>query len=104
VRPSPWSPDSTEKVLQGATYDETCVTRINQDRRGFTHLAPLLLERGSGNVYVRDLQANDSLIAAEYPSRPVYLLRRKDAVADSAFEWIPLRRDSLIAAWRSGKP
>ncbi|HXD23112.1 MAG TPA: hypothetical protein VN613_07120 [Gemmatimonadaceae bacterium] len=104
VRPSPWSPDSTEKVLQGARYDETCVARINQDRRGFTHLAPLLLERGSGNVYARDLQASDSLITAEYPARPVYLLRRKDAVADSAFEWIPLRRDSLVAAWRSGRP
>lgn len=104
VRPSPWSPDSTEKLLQGARYDETCVTRINEDRRGFTHLAPLLLERGSGNVYARDLQASDSLIAAEYPSRPVYLLRRKYAVADSAFEWIPLKRDSLTAAWRSGEP
>ncbi|MGH7653272.1 MAG: hypothetical protein ACREN6_01290 [Gemmatimonadaceae bacterium] len=103
VRPSPWSPDSTEKLLQGAKYDETCVTRINEDRRGFTHLAPLLLERGSGNVYVRDLQARDSLIAAEYPSRPVYLLRRKYANADSAFEWIPLKRDSLVAAWRSGQ-
>jgi hypothetical protein len=104
VRPSPWSPDSTEKMLPGAKYDETCVTRINQDRRGFTHLAPLLLERGSGNVYARDLQASDSLIAAEYPSRPVYLLRRKYAVADSAIEWIPLKRDSLLAAWRSGRP
>ena len=104
VRPSPWSPDSTEKRLPGARYDETCVARINEDRRGFTHLAPLLLERGSGNVYARDLQGSDSLIVAEYPSRPVYLLRRKDAVADSAFEWIPLRRDSLVAAWRNGRP
>ena len=104
VRPSPWSPDSTEKLLVGSRYDETCVTRINQDRRGFTHLAPLLLERGSGNVYARDLHASDSLITAEYPARPVYLLRRKYAVADSAFEWIPLRRDSLMAAWRSGRP
>jgi hypothetical protein len=104
VRPSPWSPDSTEKRLPGAPYDRRCVARINQDRRGFTHLAPLLLERGSGNVYARDLQASDSLITAEYPARPVYLLRRKDASADSVFEWIPLRRDSLMAAWRSGEP
>jgi hypothetical protein len=34
----------------------------------------------------------------------VYLLRRKYAVADSAIEWIPLKRDSLLAAWRSGRP
>lgn len=104
VRPSPFSPDSTEKVLPGALYDRTCVARINEDRRGYTHLAPLLLERGSGNVYVRDLQARDSLMTAEYPARPVYLLFRKDASADSAFEWLPLKRDSLMAAWRSGAP
>ncbi len=104
VQSSPYSPDSTEKLLRNAPYDRTCVARINEDRRGYTHLAPLLLERGSGNVYARDLQARDSLMTAGYPDRPVYLLRRKYAVADSAFEWVPLKRDSLLAAWRSGAP
>jgi hypothetical protein len=104
VRSSPLSPDSTEKVLPGALYDRTCVTRINEDRAGYTHLAPLLLERGSGNIYARDLHARDSLITAEYPGRPIYLLRRKNADADSAFQWLPLRRDSLVTAWRSGAP
>lgn len=104
VRSSPFSPDSTEKLLPGAMYDRTCVARINEDRRGYTHLAPLLLERGSGNVYARDLQASDSLMTSAYPARPVYLLRRKNASADSAFEWLPLKRDSLTAAWRSGAP
>ena len=104
VRSSPYSPDSTEKLLRNAPYDRTCVARINEDRRGYTHLAPLLLERGSGNVYARDMQGRDSLITAAYPGRPVYLLRRKYAVADSAFEWLPLKRDSLAAAWRSSAP
>ena len=104
VRSSPYSPDSTEKLLRNAPYDRTCVARINEDRRGYTHLAPLLLERGSGNVYARDMQSRDSLMTAAYPDRPVYLLRRKYAVADSAFEWLPLKRDSLAAAWRSGAP
>ncbi len=104
VRSSPLSPDSTEKLLKGALYDRVCIVRINEDRLGYTHLAPLLLERGSGNVYVRDLQARDSLMTATYPTRPVFLLRRKGADADSAFEWLPLKRDSLIAAWRSGAP
>jgi hypothetical protein len=104
VRASPYSPDSTEKLLRNAPYDRTCVARINEDRRGYTHLAPLLLERGSGNVYARDLQERDSLMTAEYPGRPVYLLRRKYAIADSAFEWLPLKRDSLAAAWRSAAP
>jgi hypothetical protein len=102
LRSSPFSPDSTEKLLPGAMYDRTCVARINEDRVGYTHLAPLLLERGSGNVYARDLQARDSLILAAYPARPVYLLLRKGANADSSFTWLPLARDSLLAKWRSG--
>ena len=102
VRSSPLSPDSTEKLLPGAMYDRTCIARINEDRLGFTHLAPVLLERGSGNVYVRDLQERDSLMTAAYPMRPLFLLRRKAASADSSFEWLPLKRDSLVAAWRSG--
>jgi hypothetical protein len=104
VRSSPLSPDSTEKLLKGALYDRTCIARINEDRLGYTHLAPLLLERGSGNVYARDLQERDSLMTAAYPARPLFLLRRKGAAADSAFEWLPLKRDSLTAAWRSGEP
>ena len=104
VRSSPLSPDSTEKLLPGAMYDRTCIARINDDRVGYAHLAPLLLEQESGNVYARDLQAHDSLLLAEYPSRPTYLLRRRGADAGAPHEWLPLRRDSLLAAWRSGTP
>lgn len=104
LRSSPLSPDSTEKLLKGAMYDRTCIARINEDRLGYTHLAPLLLERGSGNVYARDLQARDSLMAAAYPARALFLLRRKGAAADSAFEWLPLKRDSLVASWRVRAP
>ena len=104
VRPSPLSPDSTEKVLPGASYDRICITRYHEDRAGYTHLAPLLLERGSGNVYARDLQGRDSLMTAAYPTRPIFLLLRKGASADSVFEWLPLRRDSLMSSWRSAVP
>jgi hypothetical protein len=104
VRPSPLSPDSTEKVLPGASYDRICITRYHEDRAGYTHLAPLLLERGSGNVYARDLQGRDSLMTAAYPTRPIFFLLRKGASADSVFEWLPLRRDSLMSSWRSAVP
>jgi len=100
VRSSPLSPDSTEKLLPGSMYDATCIARINEDRAGYTHLAPLLLERGSGNVYVRDLQERDSLVVSAYLARPVYLFRRRGAEADAPYEWLSLRRDSLFAAWR----
>ena len=104
VRSSPLSPDSTEKMLAGTKYDGVCVTRINEDRAGYAHLAPLLLERESGNVYARDLHARDSLLLAEYPDRAVYLFRRKGTLDGAPFEWIPLERDSLYASWRSGRP
>ena len=104
VRPSPLSPDSTEKMLPGAPYDATCVARINDDRAGYAHLAPLALERGSGNVYARDLQGRDSLLLVEYSSRPVYLMRRKGTDPDAGFEWLALRRDSLYASWRKPAP
>jgi hypothetical protein len=98
------SVDVTEKLLEGTPYNRTCLARIDEDRVGYTHLAPLLLERGSGNVYARDLHAHDSLMTAAYPTRAVYLLRRRGAMPDSAFEWLPLKRDSLVAAWRNGAP
>ena len=104
VRSSPFSPDSTEKILPGSPYDRTCIARINEDRAGYAHLAPLELERSSGNVYARDLHGRDSLLLIEYPSRAVYLLRRSGSKLDAAFEWLPLRRDSLFTAWRSGAP
>jgi hypothetical protein len=104
VRSSPLSPDSTEKLLPGAPYDATCVARINEDRAGYTHLAPLLLERGSGNVYARDLQARDSLLLVVYPTRPVYLFRRTGSEADAPYEWLPLQRDSLFGEWRHSAP
>ena len=104
VRSSPLSPDSTEKILPGTKYDGVCVARINEDRAGYALLAPVLLERESGNVYARDLHARDSLLLAENPNRPVYLFRRKGTEDGAPFEWLPLKRDSLYAAWRSGNP
>ena len=78
---------------------------MNEDRLGYTHLAPLLLERGSGNVYARDLQARDSLMTAavSHASRSTCCGGRARP-PDSAFEWLPLKRDSLdggMAEWRA---
>ena len=104
VRPSPLSPDSTEMFLPGAPYDQVCVSRLNEDRTGYAHLVPLLLERASGNVYARDLQERNSAILVEYPRRTVYLLRRNGNEPGAPNQWLPLRRASLTAAWRSATP
>ena len=101
---SPLSTDPTERLLPGATYDASCTARIADDRLGFALMVPLLLERGSGNVYARDLQDRDSLMVQQYPGRAVYLLRHQGSAVDAPFEWLPLRRDSLVAAWRSPAP
>ncbi len=100
VRSSPLSPDSTEKVLPGATYDAPCLAGIQADRSGYTHLVPLALERTSGNVYVREFGARDSLMLAAYPDRPVWQLRRRGMDGDPVFVWERLARDSALAAWR----
>jgi hypothetical protein len=101
---SPVSTDPTERMLVGATYSPDCNARIADDRVGFALLAPTMLERGSGNVYARDLQARDSLMLQQYPARPVYLLRHRGSAVDAPFEWLPLGRDSLMAAWRAAAP
>lgn len=101
VRGSPFSPDSTEKYRPGSPYDSVCVARMNEDRAGYMHYAPLLLERANDNVYARDLHALDSLLLVEYPDRPVFLLRHHGTEVESPMEWLPLRRDSLFTAWRS---
>ncbi len=97
------SPDPTERVRPGVRYSAVCLRRIEQDRAGFLHYVPLRLITTGGNVYARDLHARDSLLLVEYPERPVYLLTRAGIRVDDAPLFIPLQRDSLVAAWRMGR-
>jgi hypothetical protein len=100
VTKSTLTPDPTERVRPGVRYDATCLQRIEEDRAGFLHYVPLRLITTGGNIYARDLHARDSLLLTEYPGRPVYLLTRAGARVDDAPVFAPLRRDSLVAAWR----
>lgn len=92
---SPFSPDTTELVLPGSVYTPTCVQRINEDRQGFTLFPPLLLARGHGNIYVRDIGERNAPILDAFPDRPVYLLRPPTAEVGRAPEFTLLSRDSL---------
>ncbi len=98
---SPFSPDSSERVLDGAHYTPRCAARINEDRQGFTLLAPTLLSRRADLLVVRDLQARNRRILASRPSASVYLLTRRPGV-DRA-EFLPLNRDS-VAGLPAGPP
>ncbi len=69
---SPFSPDTSERVLNGAKYDRRCVDRINQDRAGFTILAPWLLSRRADLLFVRDLHERNASLLARHPDRQAY--------------------------------
>lgn len=102
---SPFSADSSERVLPGAEYGARCVRRLQEDRAGFTVYLPFIVADGDDIVYARDLHARDSVLLARYPSRPVYLVR-----PPSDGEGVPPRfwrvsRDSLLADWaRNERP
>jgi hypothetical protein len=95
------SSDPTERMRPGVRYTPQCIRRIEEDVAGFVHYVPLRLITTGGNVFARDLHGRDSLLLAEYPSRPVYLLARKGSGVSDPLVFVPLRRDSLIAAWRA---
>jgi hypothetical protein len=101
-----FSPDGSQRYLPSARYTVRCARRIEEDRAGFTLLAPLLLARGGNNVYARDLHARDTLLLAQYPQRSVYLLRPMSSEEGAPPQFIPLRRDSILREWRgsSGQP
>ncbi len=91
VRPSPFSPDSSERYLPGATYTSRCMERIAEDRDGFTPFVPFLLAHGGGNIYARDLGEQNPLLIAQYPDRPVYLLKPVSSEIGAPFRFYPLR-------------
>jgi hypothetical protein len=94
--------DPSLRLIPGIQYPRRCIAKIEANRSGFTLFPPLLLASGSGNVYARDLGPRDSLLLAEYPGRPVYLLKPSSGAVGAAPQFLPLRRDSLVEAWRRG--
>ena len=93
------STDHTEPMLPGTVYDRTCQARLRDDTQGFTLYPPLLLDDESGNVYVRDLHARDTLALLAHPGRPIYLLVPADTTLGGLPQFVPVRRDSLLADW-----
>jgi hypothetical protein len=96
---SPYSADSTERVLPGATYGPRCVRRLREDHAGFTLYFPFLIADGERVVYARDLHARDSVLLSRYPSRSVYLVRPPSDSEGALPQFLPVSRDSLLADW-----
>jgi hypothetical protein len=94
---SPYSPDATERYLPGAVYAPPCARRIEEDRAGFTLLAPLLYRDWGTNLYARDLHERNQALIRQYPGRPVYLLRPASSETGATPQLYPLRADSMTA-------
>ena len=99
VTRSPFSVDSTERFLPGASYGPRCVRRVQEDRAGFTVYLPFLVADGDNVVYARDLHARDTMLLARYPSRAVYLVRPSSDSEGVLPRFWPVSRDSLRAVW-----
>lgn len=93
---SPFSPDTSERTLDGARYDARCMARISEDRAGITLLAPTLLSRRTDLLFVRDLHRRNRRLLADYPDRRLYLLLQRPG--DAVPRFAPVDRDSLLAA------
>jgi len=101
--PSPYTTDPTNRLLPGSTFTPSCLARLRQDREGFTLLLPLLLAGRDDVIYARDMQGRDSLLVQRYPERSLYLLRPPTTAVGAEPVFYPLRRDSLLTAWRAGQ-
>jgi hypothetical protein len=93
------STDRSEGLLPDMPYTSRCVARVLEDRTGFTIYPPLLTDAGSGNVYIHDQHAGDTVALALYPDRPLFALAPLDTTLGSPIRFYPVRRDSLLAAW-----
>jgi hypothetical protein len=98
---SPFSPDVTERYLDGSPYSPVCIQRIREVRDGFSLLAPLLYRDWGTNIYARDMHERNLTLVRQYPNRRVYLLRPPNNETGAQPALIPLRSDSLVATWTS---
>ena len=96
---STFSPDYTERYLPGTKYPPRCRQRLAEDAAGFTHFTPLLLARGGGNIYARDLHERNAVLLAAHPDRPVWLIKPPTSRETEMPQFVPLSRDSLLQAW-----
>jgi hypothetical protein len=92
---SPFSPDPSQRFLQGARYTPRCISRVNEDRASFALLAPLWLSRRSDLFFARNLHERNASLLASRPEKNVYLLRQ--AKGDPEPRYVRLSRDSILA-------
>lgn len=80
------SPDHTQRMRPGAVYPPLCDARAAEDRGGYLLYAPWRLARDS-NHYVRWIPGREAEIAASFPGRPVYRVRRAGTEVGAPLVW-----------------
>ncbi len=98
------APGTVLVVQRGYRYSPRCRVRLEETMAGTVPLAPLQLLPGGGsgddNLYARDLGARDTILLAEHPAVPVYLVRPTSAAAGARPAFYPVARDSV---WRAAR-
>jgi len=92
---SPFSPDTSERVLDGARYDRRCMDRINENRQGTTILAPHLLSRRTDLWFGRDLHERNRSVLAARPTAALYLMYQPPKAPVPVI--VPVSRDSIMS-------
>jgi hypothetical protein len=93
--------DPSLRLTPGVRYPPLCQAKLAANRDGFTLFPPLLLARGLGNVYARDLGARDTLLLGDFPARPTYLLKPATMAVGDPPRYYPASRDSILKAARA---
>jgi hypothetical protein len=96
----------TFAVQERYRYPKRCAARLAETMAGTVPLAPLQLlpawGAGDDNTYVRDLGARDTVLLAEHPAVPLYLVRPRAGGEGSVPSFFPASRDSMWRAARGG--
>ncbi len=80
------SPDHTQRMRPGVVYPPLCDARAAEDRGGYLLFAPWRLARDS-NHYARWIPGREGDIAASFPGRPVYRVRRAGTAVGAPLVW-----------------
>lgn len=86
VRESARSADATQRELPGLPYPPRCEERLAADRQGYLFYAPWRLARDS-NHYARWIPGREAQLAASFPGRPVYRVRRDGNTVGAPLVW-----------------
>jgi hypothetical protein len=92
------SPDTTLRSLPGAVLADRCIRRLLEDRAGTSLYAPLLAERTTRVVFVRDLHARNALLDGP-ASDSLWWLMKQDPAPGAPLEFLPIDVDSMRAEW-----